>query len=141
MAVKTPVIKMPINTNSAPILSGLNNKIGMPAPIKKESANEDKRPKKILRHILFLFNGWLSSNSINSELLYMYMVLNIMDTSGVVRRMMFNKVKTPFVLLSSKLKTVQLNAASRSVYNRTILFFRISSITYLSILNMRWIFE
>ncbi len=49
--------------------SGSKYRIGNPDPITNESIREADRPENKLSQIFFLFRGWLTSNSINSEVL------------------------------------------------------------------------
>ena len=62
--------KSPVPNIINPVGVASYNKMGIPAPIKKANAMDVASPKKRLSQIVFLFKGWLTSSSKNSELLY-----------------------------------------------------------------------
>src|SRR6476660_2072529 len=62
------------------------------------------------------------------------MVEKIILTRGTTIRIIFSRLSKPLLLLSSRLKTVSEDASRNKVYIMTILFRRMSVITYLIIL-------
>ena len=64
------------------------------------------------------------------------MVENIMLTIGMMNRIIFRRLRIPFVGLSSMLKTVNEIANRNSVYAMIILLLIISAITYFIILSI-----
>ncbi len=68
-ATKTAVIKMPITKRIRAFAPVTKSKIGTPAPTMNAKASEKNKPQKSPVQILVLRIGWLSNNSINSELL------------------------------------------------------------------------
>ena len=106
-ATKIRDIKQPIRIIIIPILSGEKISKGMPAPTKKASTIDKDKPKNKLSHIFLLFIGWLNKSSINSELLYKYIVAKRMETKGTVNKITFKMVNIPFAELSSKAKELQ----------------------------------
>ena len=69
IATKMMLNKIPIAIIMKPVGVDWYNNIGIPAPTKKDKDMEAASPENKLNQIVLLFNGWLTSNSMNSELL------------------------------------------------------------------------
>jgi hypothetical protein len=106
-AVKIIEIKQPIAIIINPTPFGELIKSGIPAPTKNAKTIDKERPKNKLIHIFFRLIGWLNKSSMNSALLYKYIVAKSMETNGTVNRITFKMVKIPLAELSSKANELQ----------------------------------
>ena len=106
---KMVVINIPENITVTPVILGTNNKTGKPIPIKKDVFKANDNPKNNEDQMADLLTGWLTSNSINSALLYIYILPKIIDTNGTVSKMTLRRDIIPLDVLSSRLNILHEN--------------------------------
>src|SRR5690606_20851985 len=134
-ATETNTTDNNIPQSSSMMPEGVNaySTTGMPTPMRKANAMAPANPVNILNHIVRRFNGWLTSNSINSALLYRYTVEKMMLTKGTTNRMIFSRLTTPLSALSSILNTLNDNTSSAAAYTMAVRLRNKSAMTYFTI--------